>query len=95
MAVELRAVEMEGTIDAAGRLALDESVRSIRPGRVRLIVLASPASEEGGADGTEGEAREEREWLAAAAANPAFAFLSDPAEDMYTAEDGRPFRDQG
>lgn len=35
----------------------------------------------------------ERAWLAAAASNPAFAFLGDPREDVYTPEDGRPFTD--
>ena len=35
----------------------------------------------------------ERSWLAAAANNPAFAFLDDPREDVYTLEDGRPFND--
>jgi hypothetical protein len=30
-----------------------------------------------------------------AAHNPAFDFLSDDAEDIYTVNDGRPFGDQG
>ena len=33
----------------------------------------------------------ETEWLQAAAANPAFDFLKDPEEDIYTLSDGRPF----
>lgn len=93
--VELRAVEVEGTSDAVGRLAVDEPVRATRPGRVRLIALTAPAPGEGGPDSSEREVREEREWIAAAAGNLAFASLSDPAEDTYTTEDGRPFRDQG
>ena len=32
-------------------------------------------------------------WLRAAAGSEAFAFLADPAEDIYTAADGEPFRD--
>ena len=32
-------------------------------------------------------------WLRAAASSDAFAFLADPAEDLYTAADGEPFRD--
>ena len=32
-------------------------------------------------------------WLRAAASSDAFAFLADPAEDIYTAADGEPFRD--
>jgi hypothetical protein len=38
---------------------------------------------------------DEREWLRAAARNPAFDFLNDPAEDIYTRDDGQPFRDEG
>ncbi len=38
---------------------------------------------------------EEREWLTEAARNPAFDFLSDSVEDMYSLADGRPFDEQG
>ena len=38
---------------------------------------------------------DEAEWLQAAAANPAFDFLKDPEEDVYTLSDGRPFHDEG
>ena len=31
-------------------------------------------------------------WVKAAAASDAFAFLSDPAEDIYSATDGEPFQ---
>ena len=31
--------------------------------------------------------------LQASASGEAFAFLTDPAEDLYTAADGEPFRD--
>ncbi len=36
---------------------------------------------------------EENEWLRAAAHNPAFAFLKEPLEDIYTLSDGKPFQD--
>ena len=39
------------------------------------------------------DADSEDAWLRAAAASNAFAFLADPAEDIYTATDGEPFRD--
>jgi hypothetical protein len=35
---------------------------------------------------------DESEWLRAASANEAFGFLREPKEDVYTIEDGRPFR---
>ena len=90
MAAELKAIEVGGTVDEKGHLSVDEPLRGMPPGRVRLIVLAGETipSKHPAEVG-------EREWLAAAAANPAFAFLHDPAEDVYTAEDGQPFRDAG
>jgi hypothetical protein len=33
----------------------------------------------------------DREWLLMAAKNPAFAFLYDDEEDIYTPEDGEPY----
>ncbi len=37
---------------------------------------------------------DEKLWLQAAGSNPAFEFLTDTAEDIYTAADGKPFSDQ-
>jgi hypothetical protein len=34
---------------------------------------------------------EEKVWLAAGASNDAFDFLNDPAEDIYSPSDGKPF----
>jgi hypothetical protein len=45
-----------------------------------------------GKSGTMGDEWDETEWLQAAARNPAFAFLSDPEEDIYSLADGEPFR---
>ena len=41
----------------------------------------------------EGEEWDEAEWLRAASQNPVFEFLKDPAEDIYSLEDGVPFYD--
>lgn len=38
---------------------------------------------------------DEKEWLRIANANPAFDFLKEPEEDIYTSIDGRPFHDDG
>jgi len=35
----------------------------------------------------------EENWLRAAASSSAFAFLADPAEDIYTLNDGKAIRD--
>lgn len=44
-------------------------------------------------DWQDDETIDEREWLQAAATNPAFDFLKDPEEDIYTLADGKPFND--
>jgi hypothetical protein len=79
--------ELEGTVDEEGRLSFGGSLPLRGPRRVRVIVLTEDAADE--ADFTE------EEWLTAAARNPAFGFLEDPAEDLYGPEDGKPFRDEG
>ena len=84
MGVATKAIETTGTIDAQRQLVLDESLPVAGPTRVRVIILLS---EEGDLD--------EKEWLRASAANPAFDFLKEPEEDIYTLADGRPFDDQG
>ncbi len=82
METPLRAIELIGTIDEKGQLHLDAPISAIGQGRVRVILL--PEEAEIG----------EKEWLKAAASNPAFDFLKDPAEDIYTLDDGQPFNDQ-
>ncbi len=79
----LRAIEVTGTVDERRQLRLDEPLPVASSGKVRVIVLISD------------EDPEEAEWLRSAANNPAFDFLGDPGEDVYTPEDGRPFGDQG
>ena len=37
---------------------------------------------------------DEDDWLYAAAHNPASDFLKDPAEDIYSLQDGKPFNAQ-
>lgn len=79
----MKAVELNGIIDAQGQLHLDTPVADMGKGRVRVILLRNE------------EEVEECEWLRAAAGNPAFDFLQDPEEDLYTPADGKPFDDPG
>lgn len=53
------------------------------PANTSLMVTVLPAAAD----------ESEDTWLRVAAANDAFSFLADPAEDIYTAADGEPFRD--
>jgi hypothetical protein len=88
MQTAMTAVEMTGTIDEHQQLHLDGILPITGPKRVRVIVLSPVANKADWVDW------DESEWLQAAARNPAFDFLKDAAEDIYTLEDGRPFHDQ-
>jgi hypothetical protein len=79
----MAAIETTGTVDEDHRLRLDERLPVSGPMRVRVIVLYPLA------DGIS-----EDEWLRAAARSPVFHGLDDPEEDIYSLEDGEPFRDQ-
>jgi len=79
-----KVIETGATVDERGHLELDEPIAPGGPRRVRVIVLL-PDDEPADIP--------ESQWLAAAARNPAFDFLNDPREDVYSAGDGRPFRD--
>ena len=49
--------------------------------KVRLIVLLADEDD-----------CDEKEWLKAASGNPAFDFLKDEKEDIYTHADGKPYQ---
>jgi len=79
----MTAVEITGTVDENRELKLDAKLPFSGPVRVRVLVL-SPLDDD----------LAESTWLYAAAHNPAFADLSDAAEDIYAPTDGEPFADE-
>lgn len=79
----MTAVEVTGTIDENHQLKLDQPLPITGPISVRVIVLYLTPEEPGKA-----------QWLQAAANNPAFEFLNDPEEDIYTLADGKPVQDE-
>lgn len=83
MDITMRAIELTGSVDEQGQLHLDKPLANMGQGRVRVLLLFD-----------EGDLYE-KDWLKAAASNPAFEFLQDSAEDVYTIADGKPFRDEG
>ncbi|GFP34342.1 hypothetical protein HKBW3S43_00135 [Candidatus Hakubella thermalkaliphila] len=85
MEAPMTAIEMTGVVDEQHRLKLDQLLPIPGPTRVRVIILLP----------SEPEDWNESEWLRAAASNPAFDFLKEPEEDIYTLADGKPFYDQG
>ena len=64
------------------RIVLDEPYDL--PSNAPLMVTVLPMSP---------DIDSEENWLRAAAGSSAFAFLADPAEDIYTLKDGKPLRD--
>jgi len=78
-----KAVETTGTIDAEHHLVLDEPLTVSGPTRVKVIILMPEDAD-----------IDEAAWLGAVARNPAFEFLRESAEDVYTVRDGKPFDDQ-
>ena len=79
MQTQMTAVELTGTIDEHNQLHLDEKLPFTGPKRVRVIILTTVEEE-----------ISEEEWLKAASKNPAFHFLHDAGEDIYTLDDGKP-----
>lgn len=83
METQMTAIETTGTVDEQRELRLDHPLPIPGPARVRVIVFYPPKD----------EPWNESEWLRTAARNPAFDFLKDAKEDIYTLADGKPFVD--
>ncbi len=79
----MTAIEVTGIIDENHQLKLDEPLPVTGPMPVRVIVLYPIPTD-----------IDESLWLQAAASNPAFEYLQDPEEDIYTLADGRPVQDE-
>ena len=80
METSKRTIATTATIDAGGRLVLDTPLPLNVPNVVHVFILLPDTTE-----------TEEKEWLRSASHNPAFDFLKDAAEDIYTITDGRAF----
>lgn len=80
----MNAIETTGVVDAQHQLRLDKPLPIAGHSRVRVLVLVPEESD-----------ITETAWTNAFGTSPAFDFLKDAAEDIYTATDGEPFHDQG
>jgi hypothetical protein len=67
------------TINEFHQLEPDTLIPVTGPKRVRVIVLFHSDSDDG-----------EDEWIHSAIHNPAFDYLKDPQEDVYSISDGKP-----
>ena len=72
--------ETTATIDANRQLVLDKPLPVTVPAKVRVIILLQEEVD-----------TDEKEWLRSASTNPAFDFLREPEEDLYTLSDGKSF----
>jgi hypothetical protein len=79
----VKAIEINSKTDKTGHLRINYKLD--RPGRnVRILILLDDEKNEG---------EDEKLWLKSISDNPAFNFLNDPAEDIYSLKDGEPFND--
>ncbi len=85
----MQAFEATGTIGAGGQLVLENPPPITGSHRVRVLILLDDAPFESAPD------PDESAWLRSTSRSPAFDFLRDPLEDVYTADDGEPFDAQG
>lgn len=79
----MKAIEINSKTDKSGRLKIDYKLDK-SDSNVRILILLDE-------DSTEQE--EERLWLNSISNNPAFDFLNDSVEDIYSLKDGEPFND--
>lgn len=76
----MQAVEALAQIDKFGNLKLLEPLK-LRNQSVRIIILLP-----------DDENLSDETWLQSVNQNPAFDFLEDKEENIYSLEDGQPFR---
>ena len=81
--LKMQHIETTGTVDKNGNLTLDKPL-DLRDMPVKVVVSFEKKIEY---DDSE---MSEKEWLKFAARSTAFDILSNPAEDIYTLEDGKP-----
>jgi len=75
-----KAIELARVVDNQCHLHLHEQLPIMGPSEVDVIVLFAARTD-----------IDESEWLKAKVVNPAFDFLTDPSEEIYTLVDGDPF----
>ena len=78
----MKAIEINSRTDKFGHLKIDYKLnKSDR--KVRVLILFEDEKSE----------YEEKLWMNSISKNPAFDFLNDPKEDIYSLNDGEPLND--
>jgi hypothetical protein len=78
----MQAVEAYGHIDSSGSLQIQTPL-PLKEGDVKVIIMYAENE----------EMTEEQLWIRSVYNNPAFDFLRDPEEDIYSLNDGKPLHD--
>jgi hypothetical protein len=73
----MKAIEITGSINEQGNVELDQPLTATKATRFRGILLFP-------------ELDDAQEWSLAALKTSAIDLLTDPEEDIYTLEDGKP-----
>jgi hypothetical protein len=79
----MKAIEINTKTDKYGYLKFNYPLEK-KESKVRVILLVDEKSD---------EVDEEQLWMRAISSNPAFSFLNDAEENIYTLADGEPFND--
>jgi len=79
----MKAIEISSRTDKTGHLKIDYKLDKVES-NVRVLILL---------DDDTSEHEEEKLWLNSISKNPAFNFLNNPAEEVYSLKDGEPFND--
>jgi hypothetical protein len=77
----MKAIELNSKTDKSGHLRIDYQLGKSEK-KVRVLILL---------DEEQSELDDEKIWLDSISRNPAFNFLKDSAEDIYSLNDGEPF----
>jgi len=78
----MKAIEINSKTDKTGRLKINYKLDKSES-NVRILILFDEDSSE----------QEEKLWMNSISKNPAFDFLNDSVEDIYSLKDGEPFND--
>lgn len=79
----MKAIEISTKTDKYGHLKINYPLNS-RDSNVRIIILVDENSD---------DVNEEELWMRTISSNPAFDFLKDARENIYSLTDGEPFDD--
>lgn len=91
----LKTLHLETTVGKDGHIHLDVPCGFSEGEKVRLLLIVEPEDESAGMKAVAGQDSDEETWMRWLARHSVSDLLADPAEDIYTLDDGRPFRDEG